>query len=65
MAGAIAEDHPGKAEATVDAGTEAKGEEAGKVGTKTRIMANKGVSEDQPQEPQGEWEADPDTKEES
>jgi hypothetical protein len=62
MAGAIAEDHPGKAEATVDAGTEAKVEEVGKVGTKTQTMANKGVSEDQPQV---EWEADPDTKEES
>ena len=61
MAGAIVEDHPGKAEATVDADTEAKVEEVGKVGTKPQTMANKGVLEDQPQV---EWEADPDTKEE-
>ena len=62
MAGAIAEDHPGKAEATVDAGMEAKVEGVGKVCTKAQTMANKGVSEDQPPV---EWEADPDTKEES
>ena len=64
MAGAIAEDHPGKAEATVDAGTETKVEGVGKVCTKTQPMANKGVLEDQPQVDM-EWEADPDTKEES
>jgi hypothetical protein len=62
MAGAIAEDHPGKAEAMVDAGTAAKVEGVGKVCTKTQPMANKGVSEDQAQV---EWEADLDTKEES
>ena len=62
MAGATAEDHPDKAEATVAAGMEVKVEEVGRVGIETQTMANKGVSEDQPQV---EWEADPDTKEES
>ena len=61
MAGAIAEDHPDRVEATVDAGMAAKVEEGGKVGTKTQTMANKEVSEDQPPV---EEEADPDTREE-